>query len=155
MSNNELQAELQQITNALQQFEGYSKQLQVEIDTLNNYLVDLQRSKSTISNLKDEKKPDETLISLGSGIMMKAKPLDTKKVLINVGAGVIIEKNINDSIEEIDKRITEVEEQLASRTEQLQSIYNQMGVYERRGQAILQQIQGGGDKPQYDPNLVS
>ncbi len=155
MSNEDtLRNELQQISNTLQQFEEYSKQLQTQMETLRSYMLDLSRSKSTLVNLKEESNPEETLIQLGSGIMMKAKPLDTKNVLYSVGAGVIVSKTVDVAITDIDKRIVEVENESKTLADQLNQIANQMGSLERQGQALIQQLQGPAPA-QYDPSLVS
>lgn len=155
MSNEDnLRNELQQISGTLQQFDEYSKQLQTQLETLRSYMLDLSRSKTTLVNLKEENNPKETLIQVGSGIMMKAKPLDTKNVFYNVGAGVIISKPLDDAAEDIEKRIVEIENESQSLADQLNQIANQMGSLERQGQAIIQQLQGPAPA-QYDPSLVS
>ena len=149
-----LRNELQQISATLQQFDDYSKQLQTQLETLRSYMLDLARSKATLSNLKEEDKPEETLIQLGSGIMMKAKPLDKDNVLYNVGAGVVVSKTLDAAMEDIEKRIVEVETESQTLADQLNQVANQMGALERQGQAILQQLQGPAPA-QYDPSLVS
>ena len=155
MSNEEnLRNELQQISGTLQQFEEYSKHLQTQLETLRSYMLDLSRSKTTLVNLKEEDNPEETLMQLGSGIMMKAKPLDTKNVLVSVGAGIVVTKPVDAAIIDLDKRIEEVEIQSQTLVDQLDQIANQMGTLERQGQAIIQQLQGPAPA-QYDPSLVS
>lgn len=155
MSNEDnLRNELQQVSNTLQQFEEYSKQLQSQLETLRSYMLDLSRSKATLVNLKEEDNPEETLIQLGSGIMMKAKPLDTKNVLYSVGAGIVVSKPVDVAIKDIDKRIVEVENESITLADQLNQIANQMGSLERQGQALIQQLQGPAPA-QYDPSLVS
>ncbi len=155
MSNEEnLRNELQQISGTLQQFEEYSKHLQTQLETLRSYMLDLSRSKTTLVNLKEEDNPEETLMQLGSGIMMKAKPLDTKNVLVSVGAGIVVTKPVDAAIINLDKRIEEVEIQSQTLVDQLDQIANQMGNLERQGQGIIQQLQGPAPA-QYDPSLVS
>jgi len=154
LKENDLRQELQQISGTLQQFDEYRKQLDVQVETLQNYLIDLTRTKTTLANLKEEAKPEETLLQLGSGVMIKAKPIDPKKVFYNVGAGVIIEKPVDDAIKDIDKRVDEVEKERIALAEQLQMVINQIGMLEQRAQAIYQQLQGPS-KPSYDPSLVS
>lgn len=154
MSEDELRKELQQISGTLQQFDDYSKQLQMQLETLRNYFLDLERSRATLENLKNEKNLEETLFQLGSGVMVKAKPIEPEKVFYNVGAGVVVTKTVDEAIEDIQKRITEVDNESQGLSSQLNQIANQMGSLERRGQEILQQLQGPAPA-QYDPNLVS
>ncbi len=154
MSDDKLRQEFQQITNEIQRFDEYGKQLQIQIETLQSYLLDLNRSKSTLTGLREEKKAEETLIPLGSGVMMRVKPLDVKTVLYSVGAGVVIKKPIEDAVKSVDERIEEVEKERIALADQLDRIIESINNLERRAQAIYRQLQGPS-KPQYDPNLVS
>jgi prefoldin alpha subunit len=155
MSNKqEIQKQLQAISRNLQQYEEYSKELQKQLDTLNSYLADLNQSKKTMKNMDDEDSIKESIFHLGSGIMIKAKPLMQNEVLYNVGAGVIVNKSIKDALEKLDERIEEVEQQSSSLGQQLQQISNQMSGMERQAQQLIQQMQGP-EKAQYDPNLLN
>ncbi|NHJ40877.1 MAG: prefoldin subunit alpha [Asgard group archaeon] len=155
MSNkDDLQKEFQQISANIQRFDEYGKQLQVEIETLQSFLIDLTRSKQTLEGLKEEKKPEETLLQLGSGVMIRAKPIEPNKVYLNVGAGVIVSKTLNEAIEDITNRIDVAEERRLGLDDQLNQVINQINVLEQRAQAIYRQLQGPS-KPQYDPDLVS
>ncbi len=52
----------------------------------------------------------EFLASVGSGVFMKSELLDNKKVLINVGSGVIVEKTVGGAGKIIDKQARKIEE---------------------------------------------
>ncbi|MHA1440962.1 MAG: prefoldin subunit alpha [Candidatus Heimdallarchaeota archaeon] len=153
--SDQLKQEYQRVTQTLQYFENYSKEIQNQVEVLNNYLLDVQRSKATLSNVKIEENMDETLISLGSGVMMKAKPLESDKVYYNVGAGVIVTKKIDEAIDDLDSRVEEIQTKMAGLKDQLQQVYQQMQQLEQQGQAIVMQLQGGGKDAQYDPGLIS
>jgi len=155
MSNDQLRQEFQRVTQTLQYFENYSKDIQYQIETLNNYLLDIQRSQATLSNIKIEEKMNETLISLGSGIMLKAKPIEFDKVYYNVGAGVIVTRKIDEALSDLDKRIEEIQTKSVGLSDQLQQVYAQMNQLEQQGQAIAMQLQGAGKDAQYDPSLIS
>ncbi|NHJ49212.1 MAG: prefoldin subunit alpha [Asgard group archaeon] len=154
MSSENLQAELQQLSNEMRQFDEYGKQLQVEIETLQSFLIELTRSKKTLEGLKEEKKVEETLVQLGSGVMMRVKPLNTKEVYFNVGAGVIVARKVDDAIAEISTRIQQGEKNQSEKIDQLNQVVERIGMLERKAQTIYQQIQGPS-KAQYDPDLVS
>ncbi|MHA1186389.1 MAG: prefoldin subunit alpha [Candidatus Heimdallarchaeota archaeon] len=153
--SDQLKQEYQRVTQTLQYFENYSKEIQNQVEVLNNYLLDIQRSKATLSNVKIEENMDETLISLGSGVMMKAKPLESDKVYYNVGAGVIVTKKIDEAIDDLGSRVEEIQTKMTGLTDQLQQVYQQMQQLEQQGQAIVMQLQGGGKDAQYDPGLIS
>ncbi|NHK29993.1 MAG: prefoldin subunit alpha [Asgard group archaeon] len=155
MSNKEeLQSELQQLSASMQRFDEYGKQLQIEIEAIQSFLIDLTRSKQTLEGLKDEQKAEETLLHLGSGVMIRAKPIEPNKVYLDVGAGVIVTKTLDEAIQDIASRIDVAEERRLGLADQLNQIVNQINMLEQRAQAIYRQLQGPS-KPQYDPNLVS
>jgi len=153
-SKDDLKKDFQQISTDLEKFEEYGKQLQMQIEALKSYLLDLSRSKTTLIGLEEEKKTDETLIQLGSGIMIRAKPIEQNKVLYNAGAGVIIIKTIKEAIKDVDNRIDEVEKEQNVYAEQLSQVINQINLLEQKAQVIYKQMQGTS-KAQYDPKLVS
>ncbi|MBD3189992.1 MAG: prefoldin subunit alpha [Candidatus Heimdallarchaeota archaeon] len=148
----EARAELTRISSTLQQFEQYSQQLANQLDTLGQYLAELQRSRQTLKNLESEAEGEETLIELGGGVSLRAKVLDSQNVFYTVGSGVTLNKPLEEAIEGLDERIDEQQKQKQSLTEQLVSVYQQMQALEQRGQQLLQQIQGPA-KPSYDTNL--
>ena len=154
MSSDNLQSELQQISNEMQKFDEYGKQLQVEIETLQSFLIDLNRSKQTLEGLKVEQNIEETLIQLGSGVMMRVKPLEHDKVYFNVGAGVIVSKSLDEAITEISTRIEQGEQRRLEVADQLNQVISRINALEQRAQTIYRQLQGPA-KPQYDPDLVS
>jgi prefoldin alpha subunit len=154
LSAEELQQELTQLSSNMQRFDEYGKQLQVELETLQSYLIDLTRSKQTLEGLKAEKKADETLIQLGSGVLMRVKPLNKNKVLLNIGAGVVVEKKIGEAIKEVETKITQAEKRQTEVADQLNQVIGQINAMEQRAQAIYRQLQGPS-KAQYDPDLVS
>ncbi|MCF2143713.1 MAG: prefoldin subunit alpha [Candidatus Heimdallarchaeota archaeon] len=149
-----LKDEFQRISNELQQFDEFGRHLQSQIESLQSYLIELSRTKTTLTGLKEEPDAEEVLLQLGSGVMVRAKPLEPTKVFANVGAGVTISKTIEEAIQDINNRIDEVEKERLALADQLSQIISQINERERRAQAIYQQLQGAS-KPTYDPNLVS
>lgn len=104
----ELQLLNQQIKSAQEQFILLQQQL--------NELMNLEVS---IIELKDIKKNSEFFSSIGSGILVSSKLTDNEHVLVNVGAGILIEKNINEAVDLIKSQIKNVNVSLESIREQL------------------------------------
>ena len=145
-------AELSRISNTLEQFEEYSKQVAAQIDIIRAYLNELKAARQTIANLKEEKNTEDTLIPLGAGVAIKAKVLEPGTIYYQVGAGVTVTKTTENAIKGLEERISEGERENSALSEQLMAIYQQMKSLEQRGQQLLQQFQGP-PKATYDPNL--
>ncbi|MCK5045607.1 MAG: prefoldin subunit alpha [Candidatus Heimdallarchaeota archaeon] len=154
MSEDQLRNEFQQISNEIQRYDEYGKQLQVQIETRQYELVDLNRSKSTLTGLKNEKNTEEILVQMGPGILMKVKPIEVDKVLYSVGAGVVLKKPIDEAVKGVEEKIEQVEKERLALADQLNKIIESIGNLERRAQSIYKQLQGPS-QPQYDPSLVS
>lgn len=154
MSEDQLRNEFQQISNEIQRYDEYGKQLQAQIETRQYELVDLNRSKSTLTGLKNEKKTEEILVQMGPGILMRVKPLDVDKVLYSVGAGVVLKKPIDEAVKGVEEKIENIEKERLALADQLSKIIESIGNLERRAQTIYKQLQGPS-QPQYDPSLVS
>jgi prefoldin alpha subunit len=83
-----------------------------------------------------DEKEVESLTPVGIGVYIKTLVPPIKKLLINVGAGVTIEKTKEDTVNYVEAKIKEFElglrellnqkQQLAIRMEQIQAQINQM-----------------------------
>jgi prefoldin alpha subunit len=90
---------------------------------------------STIQNITSESDVD-SLMPIGIGVYVKTTVPPIKKLLINLDAGVAIEKNREDALNYVESRIKEYEvaarqleaqrQEIAMRINQLQSQINQM-----------------------------
>jgi prefoldin alpha subunit len=90
---------------------------------------------NAVQNIADES-DIESLAPVGIGVYMKALIPPVKKLLINLGAGVAIEKSREDTLNYIESKIREFEialrqlvnqkQQIETRMEQIQNQINQM-----------------------------
>ena len=88
--------------------EQENRQLEQQLQAIEQQIGVFQILKSDIEEMG--KHEGELLSSIGSGIFMKSKLLDNKKVLINVGSGIVVEKTIDEAKKVIDNQISKVEE---------------------------------------------
>ena len=97
--------------------------LQQEVQKVEQEIVELEKRKieleMVLSSLDEIKKQkgDETLIPIGSGVFVKGKLTQKDKVLINIGADVVIEKNVVDAKKIIQKQsegITAIQQKMES-----------------------------------------
>ena len=100
----ELQEKYMEYQMLVQQFQ----QLQQNISTLQKHVNDLNELKENLSNLTKININDETLMPVGSGIFLRGQLKDNRKAIMNVGANVCVEKNMEDISSTIDKQTEEV-----------------------------------------------
>ncbi len=73
--------------------------------------------RSVLQALEHIKKGEETYFALGGGIYVPAKVVTEKKVLVSVGAGVFVEKTLDELAEDVKKRISELDEAIKKAVE--------------------------------------
>ena len=95
--------------------------LQGQLEIVNASLSNLMTTKSTLENLKDGvNKDDEILVPIGGLVNIKASIKETEKVLLFINQDTNIEKNIEESIEFIDKLVSQHNDQIKFLTERIQ-----------------------------------
>ncbi|MGH1567757.1 MAG: prefoldin subunit alpha [Nitrosopumilus sp.] len=129
--------------------EQQAEQLMQQMQMLETYFSDLSQREATFVNILREatasieslqslnKNPEtETLVPIGTGTFVPTKISSTSKLVINIGAGVAVEKDFTSAINYLEARIKEIEVALqdtsakkqdaASRLEQGKAQMNQM-----------------------------
>ncbi|MCW1296517.1 MAG: prefoldin subunit alpha [Candidatus Parvarchaeota archaeon] len=89
--------------------------LRERAQTLEDQILNLEMKRNeleivsgSLDEIKD-KKDKEILVPLGSGVFLRGKLLESEKVLINVGANVIVEKSLEEAKNIITSQIEEIE----------------------------------------------
>ena len=111
--------ELRQGLVELRIYEGSARAIQTRLDILNAAMGEFALASSTLDGVKAQKPDADTLIPVGGGSYVRAKLADVSKIVMGVGAGVAIEKPIEDSITEIKSRIADMEKARTALQEQL------------------------------------
>lgn len=94
-----------------------------------------------LQNLADQKEV-ESLVPVGIGVYMRALIPPVEKLLVNVGAGVTIEKSKQDAINYVESRIKEFEVALRQLAGQKQQIETRMAQIQGQINQMLQQASG-------------
>ncbi len=130
MESNDAQKELQEKLVLYQLLQQTLESLKGQALLLQNRFVELETTKQALEDIKGLNAANETLVPLGSGFYVHGKINDTKKLLVNVGAGVMLNKEIGPSMDMINEKRAEVEKALESIQENLNHIVqriNQIG----------------------------
>jgi len=123
--------------------ESSARVLQSRLDIVTAALSETLTAISTLEGTKGKPDETETLVPIGSGSFVKARLADAEKVIIGVGAGVCIEKPIEDSMKDLRLRSSELEKARATVTQQLNQVYGQTEDY-RAHLNDLARKKGGG-----------
>ena len=98
----------QQLLYQMQMLEGYFSEL---IQKEQAIISVFREASSAVVSLKaiDNKTDSETLVPLGLGTFVKTKLIPNQKLILNVGAGIAIEKDQNYAINFLESRLKEMQ----------------------------------------------
>ena len=96
----------QQLLYQMQMLEGYFSEL---IQKEQAIISVIREASSAVVSLKaiDNKTDSETLVPMGLGTFVKTKLIPNQKLILNVGAGIAIEKDQNYAINFLESRLKE------------------------------------------------
>ena len=103
-SKGKLQEELQRTMIDLEAYKRKFESVNQQMQMIEAALIDLDGTITAINTLKNEKTGNGFLVSLGSGFYSKAAMRDNKRIIMNIGAGVSIEKTIDDASKTLETR---------------------------------------------------
>lgn len=126
--------ELQRYMIQMEQYKEQLSNLDMQINYIQSAVAEYTRAKVTVENLEKLEKETEMIIPIGGGAFIDAKPTNSSKVLVDIGAGYITEKNYEDAVKKIEQRI----EMLEKTQERIQSMMQQM---EKEATEISQKAQ--------------
>ena len=134
----------QQLLQQMQMLENMFAELSQKENSIVNIIRDANSAIKSIQELKAN--PDsENLVPVGMGTFIKTKPISDEKIVVNVGAGVAIEKDHDSALNYLESKIKELEVALQETNSQRQQIAANIEQGKQQMQQIMQPTQ---NKPQ-------
>ena len=111
----------QQLLYQMQMMEGYLSELSQKETTIVSVI---REASSAIHSLKtiDNKTDNETLTPVGLGTFVKTKVVPNEKLILNIGAGIAVEKDKDSAINFLELRLKEMQVALQETSNQKQQI---------------------------------
>ena len=98
----------QQLMQQMQMLETYFSDLSQREGTFLNVLREATAAIESIKSLS-QKSESDTLVPIGMGTYVPTKILPNNKIILNIGAGVAVEKDFPSAINYLEARLKEVE----------------------------------------------
>jgi prefoldin alpha subunit len=117
----------EEITRNLTLIEYYKQQLEsidMQLQYLQATIAEYQRAKMTVEQLTTVDENSELLIPVGAGTFVNGSLKNASNVLIGIGAGLVVEKSVNEAIVKLDermKRLAENQEKMLSLGQKIQT----------------------------------
>ena len=100
--------QVQQLMQQMQMLETYFSDLSQRERTFLNVLQEATAAIESIKSL-NQKSDSDTLIPIGMGTYIPTKISSNNKIILNIGAGVAVEKDFPSTINYLEARIKEIE----------------------------------------------
>ena len=117
-----------ELTKYMYLIEQYKEQLNA-LETQSSYLqaaiVDYNKAKLTIQQLNNLNKDGEILFPIGGGSFIEGTAKNKAKILIDIGSGLVTEKNSDEAIIKIEKRIEDLNKSQQRLTDMMQQLQDE------------------------------
>jgi prefoldin alpha subunit len=128
-----LRAELQKVRYLEAQIGALKQQMDLLLRTLN----EISNTKSVLDSFTEEK---DGFVSLGAGVLVRAKIPAQDVLLMDVGSGVLVEKQIS----EVKRELTKREQALKQELEKIRNVLTQLQQEYERSVGVIQKLSQGG-----------
>jgi prefoldin alpha subunit len=129
--------ELRRLGVELRFFEQTAEALQARINMINAIITDLTYASMAIEGLEKEKENAELLVPIGGNSYIKARLDNPDKIIVGMGAGVSIEKTLQEAKEIIKKRLENMEKTRLSLEQQLAQVAEKISENRERIDALV------------------
>ena len=112
--------ELQQLVDALPQYEKQIRYWESQLEAVSNVRADIFQAQDTLNGMMDSKDGMELMVPVGHNTSIFTNVNDLDRVLVGIGSRVYLETTREDSIKRLDKRLEGIEEAGKTYQESLQ-----------------------------------
>ncbi|MEM2143886.1 MAG: prefoldin subunit alpha [Candidatus Jordarchaeaceae archaeon] len=131
---------LERILVELNAYEQQAQILQRRMELINASLQEIALTSESLDELKNIDEENEVLMPLGSGIYVKARIIERKKVIYSIGADIVVDKDITGAQLSLDQRSMALQNALQATGQQLQQMANKINELNRAAQALADKI---------------
>jgi len=133
-----MEQELQTKYMQMQMLEQQSKQMQEQIQQIDQQSMELEAVKQSLDELKGVKTGTEILVPISGGLFIKAEMKDSQNVLVNVGAGTTVQKDVGSAKKLIDEQLVEMETVKGQIMENLDKLGEQFGMVQEEMRKLME-----------------
>jgi prefoldin alpha subunit len=130
MDEKEKKEQLQRKYIELQTLDQHIKLIQDQLQTMENQIMELIYTIQSLDDLKNIRKNSEIFVPVSSGIFTKAEIKENKKLLVNIGANIVIEKEPDDIKKMLEKQVEEIKQLQLKSLNELNKLASRAGSIE-------------------------
>jgi len=134
---------IQALVSQMKIYEAYLNDIFTRENTVARLMEEGRLAIEAIKNISGQD-PIDTLMPVGIGVYMLTSTSTNSKLVINIGAGIAIEKSRDDAVTYVESRLKEMEVALRSMDAQKQELAKRMEQTRDEVNALLQKMQKSG-----------
>ena len=140
---NKEEEELRKLSVEMRFLEQTAEALQQRISMMNAVMTDLTYANMTLEDVEKEKEGAELLVPIGGNSYVKAKLANPDKVVVGMGAGVSVEKTLQEARAIVKERLDELEKTMSVAQQQFAQIADRINVDRDRLESLLAKVREG------------
>lgn len=129
--------ELRKLSVEIRVLEANAETVQSRINMVNAVITDLSYASMTLEGLEKEKENSELMVPIGGNSYIKARLDNPDKIIVGMGAGVSVEKTLQEAKEIIKKRLENLENTRIALQQQLAQIAERIGEDREKFEALV------------------
>ncbi|MBI5254109.1 MAG: prefoldin subunit alpha [Euryarchaeota archaeon] len=134
--------EIEKTLNEYEYYRAQAEALKRNMDLINTSLAELEMIGKSLDEIKKLGKQNEILMPIGGDSFVKASIVDADKILINLGAGVVAEKDISNAKGDFEQRIKELEQVRGELAERWRAVSSKLEELAPKVQEIIASQEG-------------
>jgi prefoldin alpha subunit len=135
--------ELRKLSVEMRFLEQTAETLQQRISMMNAAMTDLTYANMTLEDVEKEKEDAELLVPIGGSAYVKAKLANPDKVVVGLGAGVSVEKTLQEAKAIVKERLGELEKTMVSAQQQFAQVADRINADRDRLESLLAKVREG------------
>lgn len=124
---------VRQLATEIRILEGSVNTLQSRLEIVRAAISEITVAHDTIDGLKKLQDSDPVLVPVGAGSYIRMSIADSKKLVMGIGAGAAMEKNVESSVDDLKSRLQDLEK---ARTAIEQQLEQTVGRYQQDRDAL-------------------
>ena len=129
--------ELRRLSVEMRYLEQTAETLQQRISMVNAAITDLTYANMTLDGIEKEKENAELLVPIGGSSYVRVKLADSNKVIVGIGAGVSVEKTVQEAKTALKERLDELEKTMNSAQQQFTQVAERINTGRNRLETLL------------------
>ena len=132
--------ELRKLSVEMRFLEQTAETLQQRLSMVNAAITDLSYATMTLDGVEKEKENAELLVPIGGGSYVKMKLASSDKIVVGIGAGVSVEKQLPEAKAMLKERLDELEKSGVAAQQQFAQIADRINSDRNRLETLLSSV---------------